>query len=154
MPRTEYPETKPDAPMDTFDKGLTLAARLVFALAAVVAVGTLVFILLAPTAQAATYDYCNPCAGTPISAPAHHAAPASKALLARAGKLVLADVKRAVATQLATGGGYSATYSKAVCRGTTKRIVCVATSIQTGAATYTETVLVRDGKLIGQGAVA
>jgi hypothetical protein len=82
------------------------------------------------------------------------AAPASHALLARAGKLVLADVKRAVAAQLAAGGDYSATYSKAVCRGTTKRIVCVATSIQNMAPVWTETVLVRHGKLTGQGSIA
>jgi hypothetical protein len=144
MPRTEYPETKPDDPMDTFDKGLTLAARLVFALAAVVAVGALVFILLAPTAQAASE----------IGTPATITAPASHRLLARAGKLVLRDVKAKVAETLAAGGGTSATYSKAVCHGTTKRIVCVATSIQTEAAPYTEVVLVRRGKLIGQGAIA
>ena len=149
MPRTEYPDTKPDDPMDTFDKGLTLAARLVLALAAVVAVGALVFILLAPTAQAAgheatTYQYCSPCAGTPIGV---RAGSSLSTLLARAVKRATSDVR--------TTSEGSVTFTVA-CQGTAKQIVCVASTTDgsTMRPWQTETFTVRHGKLIGHGVVA
>jgi hypothetical protein len=87
-------------------------------------------------------------AANEIGTPATIASPASHKLLARAGKRVLADAKRANAELLAGGSGVNVIYTKVVCTGTTKQIVCVASSIQTMAPAYTETLLVQHGKLL------
>ncbi len=94
--------------------------------------------------------------GTPatLGVPVTHVAkikPASKALLAKAVAHTLADVKAKVAADLAAGASFTATYSHASCRGTTKRIVCKATSIQTMAAPFVETFHVSHGKFTSVG---